>query len=71
MDFETVWGEFWRGFGRGLGAFGGPWATLSRFLGFIFEQFFTIFTPQASWCQKEAPREDLEGFGNDFGGVWG
>ena len=35
-----------------------------------FEQFFTIFHGQASWCKKEAPREDLEGCGEDFGGVW-
>ena len=68
MDFEVVWGGFWEAFGRDLGGFGGSWVVFWRH---FWSGNYTLKVENQFHRKKEVPREDLEGFRDDFGQLLG
>ena len=68
MDFKRVLAGFWEAFGRDLEPHG---QFLDGFMELILNFNYTLKVENQFHRKKEVPREDLEGFGDDFGRLLG
>ena len=69
--FEWILRGFGEGFGKLLGEIWEALEALGSFFDIIFDQVAAHLKLNQFHRKKEVPREDLEGFGDDFGRLLG